>query len=317
MPQRKPHPIPSTSYPAQPCGARDASAAGGLDLLGEVRELTARQDRERAAQAVRLEAFGDGLEFTPANLTAVTLELRTLGAMSAQLMFEVGRRLVWVKENMADDETFGAWLQSSVGFTHRTANNYMAVARRVIAGGPEMAGLFLRGGASKAYALLEFSDDEARELVETGKVGDLSVDDVEVMSAVELRKKIRSLERRGEKGRQQLEAAEDRIADLEIELGRAVDKPNGDFLAQVHTAISALRRLCDEAESIESEDELVAWAGSGEVYRQVMVGLWHECERAVQQAQRIAPRANFRVVPGKGPVRIAGRAKPTDPKLHE
>ena len=61
------------------------------------------------------------------DLTQITTEIKTYENMAGQAIFEIGRRLNWVKEHDLVHGQFGDWLEE-VGINHRVANQFMKIA---------------------------------------------------------------------------------------------------------------------------------------------------------------------------------------------
>lgn len=61
------------------------------------------------------------------DLTQLTTEIKTYQNIGGQAIFEIGRRLKWVKEHDLVHGEFGKWLES-IQMNHRTANRFMKIA---------------------------------------------------------------------------------------------------------------------------------------------------------------------------------------------
>lgn len=64
------------------------------------------------------------------DLTQITTEIKTYENMAGQAIFEIGRRLNWVKEHDLAHGQFGDWLKE-VGISHRVANRFMKIANEL------------------------------------------------------------------------------------------------------------------------------------------------------------------------------------------
>lgn len=61
------------------------------------------------------------------DLTQITTEIKTYQNIGGQAIFEIGRRLKWVKEHDLAHGEFGKWLES-IGMNHSTANKFMTIS---------------------------------------------------------------------------------------------------------------------------------------------------------------------------------------------
>ena len=60
------------------------------------------------------------------NLTTVTTEIKAYQSIGGQAIFEIGRRLKWVKENDLTHGEFGKWLDS-IQMNQSTANKFVKI----------------------------------------------------------------------------------------------------------------------------------------------------------------------------------------------
>lgn len=60
------------------------------------------------------------------NLDQITTEIKTYQSIGGQAIFEIGRRLKWVKEHDLTHGQFGKWLES-IHLNHSTANKFMKI----------------------------------------------------------------------------------------------------------------------------------------------------------------------------------------------
>ncbi len=60
------------------------------------------------------------------NLDKITTEIKTYQSIGGQAIFEIGRRLKWVKEHDLTHGQFGKWLES-IHLNHSTANKFMKI----------------------------------------------------------------------------------------------------------------------------------------------------------------------------------------------
>lgn len=64
------------------------------------------------------------------DLTQITTEVRTYQTIGGQAIFEIGRRLKWVKENDLAHGEFGKWLES-IDMNHNMANKFMKIVSEI------------------------------------------------------------------------------------------------------------------------------------------------------------------------------------------
>ncbi|WAD03295.1 DUF3102 domain-containing protein (plasmid) [Levilactobacillus brevis] len=62
------------------------------------------------------------------NLTTVTTEIKTYQSIGGQAIFEIGRRLKWVKENDLAHGEYMKWLKESVNMNPTTAQRFVKIA---------------------------------------------------------------------------------------------------------------------------------------------------------------------------------------------
>lgn len=224
------------------------------------------EDREHekalAVQAdlLRLQPFSEGQEFDRwRNLQ----EIKALSQMNCLCLIEQGKRLIFHKENL----DHGAWLQdlSEAGLPERTAQRYMNAARK-LAGLPSLEAAKLT--MSKAYAFAEELDDEDIKLLTTqGEIGKVKLDDVERMTAGELRRALR-------KERTKRQGLEEEIEGLEGQLSN-VDQSTPErsplvrAFAKLMLDTTALRSEVEkDRESEKPElDELIEKSGESKADR--------------------------------------------------
>ncbi len=64
------------------------------------------------------------------NLTQLTTEIKTYQNIGGQAIFEIGRRLKWVKEHDLAHGEFGKWLED-ININHDTANRFMKISEEL------------------------------------------------------------------------------------------------------------------------------------------------------------------------------------------
>lgn len=123
------------------------------------------------------------------DIHTVTAEIRTIKETTKRLLLssyvEIGRRLVEAKELLPHGE-WGAWLETEVDFSQRTANELMRIFKEY---GTEQVSLFgdINSQAlanlsyTQAVLLLKVPKDEREEFVEENKIETLSTRELEAL----------------------------------------------------------------------------------------------------------------------------------------
>lgn len=129
------------------------------------------------------ERFDDGQPYVRSRVVS---EARFFMASSAEAMFELGKRLILIKENEPRGE-FMELVTERLGIPYRTAFRFMAASLKLTtvadANLPALASL----GKTKLFELLDEPSDDIQSLAEGGTVAGLNLDDMQAMSSRELR----------------------------------------------------------------------------------------------------------------------------------
>lgn len=129
------------------------------------------------------ERFGDGQAY---DRNRIVSEARFFMAASAEAMFELGKRLIVLKENEPHGE-FQQILVERLGIPDRTARRFMAVSIK-LCGVPDSKRPALAVlGKTKLFDLLDEPADDIEGLAEGGTVAGLHLDDMQAMSSRELK----------------------------------------------------------------------------------------------------------------------------------
>jgi len=270
---------------------RERNGTGGGQAQGLVAQaaLAEKKFEAEAGERIRLYApFDAGLDFNEANRRAVASELGRLATMHAMVAAEAGRRLLWAQAGWGSPKTFEIWLREHVPFSRRTAYYYMAIARGLDARPRVRAAL----EGKSAQAILEVLDVDAAELDDlerVGRTGELALEDVDRMTSGQLRQEIRKVRLRNKKGGEQLEAAEERVADLEIELRQRPRRPQADFIAAVGTAHAAMKSLREMLAPLGTEErEWRARLGDLVLAADILAGVERSASKLMAQTRRLA-----------------------------
>ncbi|KCX14529.1 hypothetical protein QWI44_12915 [Acinetobacter pittii] len=128
---------------------------------------------------------------------------------------EMGKCLVLLKESTPHGE-FKQRI-SMLNINERTARRFMSVALKFSKNG-QMSVLKAAGSQSKLLELLVLDDDEIAELNDGGSVNDITLDDIDCMTASELRKKLREIKADNEAKDQLLNKKDQKLNELDAKV---------------------------------------------------------------------------------------------------
>lgn len=156
--------------------------------------------------------FGNNL---PYDLTRIENEIGFLSATGSQVMLEMGKRFILIKEH----EQHGSFLESlnRMGYKPRSVQKMMQATLK-FSKTPSMAQL----GSTKLFELMTEDDDVIEELEEGGTVAGLTLDKIDKMSVSELKAKLREANAKAEEEQEikekQLLEKDEKINTLDAEL---------------------------------------------------------------------------------------------------
>jgi hypothetical protein len=165
---RRPNPTPEA--------APDGTTTEVLDAKGKALAVHSQLASDVA------HAYGDG---DPYERNRVIGQARVLMATSAEAMLELGKCLIQIKENEAHGD-FTEIVVGRLGIPERTARRFMSAALKFLAPGRKTATLAVLG-KSKLFELMDESGEDLDALAEGGTVAGLELDEIQAMSARELR----------------------------------------------------------------------------------------------------------------------------------
>ena len=123
------------------------------------------------------------------DLNVITAEINSFKQIAGQSIWEIGRRLNYVKEHDLAHGEFMKWL-NSIGFEQTEANRFMKVANEL----PNSATLHNLG--STALYLIATLPEEEREKEHTTSKGETkTVDEMTVRELQELKKQLKEKEK--------------------------------------------------------------------------------------------------------------------------
>lgn len=183
--------------------------------------------------------YGDGL---PYDRDRLVNETRFLMAQSAEAMLEAGKRLIILKEHEPHGE-FTEIVEERLGLGVRTVQMMMNASAKFMS--PALVSktkTFSLLGKSKLYELMMEPESDLEALAEGGSVKGMKLDEIDCMTARELRARLREQADKLEVKDRQLEAKDKKINDLDAELSA---KP-----APVYDLDSALESLDKQTRAI-------------------------------------------------------------------
>lgn len=172
---------------------------------------------DAGARAMALKPYSDGRAWNH------DLVVREIALHAEQIVisgYEIGRRLVWTKEELGHGR-FEAWLVESMPFTMRTAQRYMQIAEYLV-DNPKLLEPMARAGLKKALLLTTLAPDQVEALLgDQGGMPEAEIEGIDKVPYHELRKEVEKLrvERDMDRGTlkqkdEQLLRAKAEIADL-------------------------------------------------------------------------------------------------------
>lgn len=118
-------------------------------------------------------------------LEKIEKEIITLKNQTAENMIIMGQKFIEAKKLVPHGE-WGNWLEDKIGFSQRTANQFMRIAKEYISNSQAISNL----DATKIYLLLELPVEEREEFV--------NQNDLQSMSTRDMKKKLKDYKRNSE-----------------------------------------------------------------------------------------------------------------------
>lgn len=153
-------------------------------------------------------------ELTEFNIEKTTAEILILKDQTAQNIIEIGKRLIKVKENLPYGE-FTKWLQERIDISHRTANNFMKVAK-TFSNSQSLANL----GSTKLFLLAGLEEEDRQEVIQENNVEDMTTRELEqvVKEKKEIKKQLEEEQEYSEELQQAIKEKENQIRALQNEI---------------------------------------------------------------------------------------------------
>lgn len=237
MPRRKSTPATDMTQTVD-VQALDQAAA----LVGENQQRLTMIDAE----------YGDGL---PYDRQRIIYLCRDKTQELARHALELGRLLVLMKEHEPQGE-FQAAL-GEIGIAPRAAQKMMQAAVKFTGKKVVLASL----GQTKMLELLTEDDEELVALADGGTIAGQTLDDIDRMTASELRQKLREARRDKEAQEQLLQKKNEKIDQLDAELTQLDGKPKipswpelvSQSLAETSVAAGSILEACDKLEVLREQ----------------------------------------------------------------
>lgn len=250
---------------------------------------------QRSAEVAQ--RFGDG---QPYERHRVVSEARFFMAASAEAMFELGKRLIQLKENEPHGD-FTVIVTEQLAMPIRQAQLFMSAAVKLSALPAPNAKSLSHLGKTKLYDLLDEPADDLMELSEGGTVAGLNLDDMQAMSSRELRAALVEARKKAAAKDAVIAKKDQKLNELteaeERRRSAAPDEREAAQLADVReaglAAEMAVRRLvvaCAEVADTPASDAAGTAARQAvEFVAQVLAGLINERGFAVDFGEMVTP----------------------------
>lgn len=142
------------------------------------------------------------------DINVITAEINSYKQIAGQSIWEIGRRLNYVKENDLAHGEFGDWLKS-ISLNHHEANRFMKVAKEI----PNST-TYNNLGSNALYLLSTLPEEERTKQHETSKGETKTPDQMTVRELSELKKQLKQKDERINA----LESAEPRVIEKRVEV---------------------------------------------------------------------------------------------------
>lgn len=178
------------------------------------------------------------------DINVITAEINSYKQIAGQSIWEIGRRLNYVKENDLSHGEFGEWL-NSIGINHPEANRMMKVAKEI-----PYSSTLTNLGTTALYLITTLPEEERTKQHETSKGETKTPDQMTVRELSELKKQLKQKDERINA----LESAEPRVIEKRVEV------PPSDYysLKQANESLTdELLRTHEQIKQIESRESLL------------------------------------------------------------
>lgn len=145
------------------------------------------------------------------DINILTAEINSYKQIAGQSIWEIGRRLNYVKENDLVHGEFGDWLKS-ISLNHHEANRFMKVAKEI----PNST-TYNNLGSNALYLLSTLPEEERTQPHETAKGETKTPDEMTVRELQELKKQLKAKDK-------QIDNLSDVINDMSVQQPEVVEK---------------------------------------------------------------------------------------------
>ena len=189
-------------------------------------------------------------ELTDFNIEKTTAEILILKDQTAQNIIEIGKRLIEVKENLPYGE-FTKWLQERIDISHRTANNFMKVAK-TFSNSQSLANL----GSTKLFLLAGLEEEDRQEVMQENNVEDMTTRELEqvVKEKKEIKKQLEEEQEYSEELQQAIKEKENQIRALQNEIEN-IQTPEKEIIEKEVIKEVVPENLILEKQALEKELE--------------------------------------------------------------
>ena len=178
------------------------------------------------------------------DINVITAEINSYKQIAGQSIWEIGRRLNYVKENDLSHGEFGSWVES-IGIDRSEAFKFMKVAEKL----PNVE-TFQHLGSTALYIMTTIPEEERTKQHETSKGETKTPDQMTVRELSELKKQLKQKDERITA----LESAEPRVIEKRVEV------PPSDYysLKRANESLTdELLRTHEQIKQIESRESLL------------------------------------------------------------
>lgn len=189
-------------------------------------------------------------ELTEFNIEKTTAEILILKDQTAQNIIEIGKRLIKVKENLEHGE-FTKWLEERIDISHRTANNFMKVAK-TFSNSQSIANL----GSTKLFLLAGLDEEDRQELIQENNVEDMTTRELEqvVREKKEITKQLKIEQEYSNELQESIKEKEKQIRTLQNEIEN-IQMPEKEIIEKEVIKEVVPKNLILEKQALEKELE--------------------------------------------------------------
>ena len=144
------------------------------------------------------------------DISIITAEINSYKQIAGQSIWEIGRRLNYVKENDLAHGEFGKWLDS-ISMNHHEANRFMKVVKEL----PNST-TYNNLGSNALYLITTLPEEERTKEHTTSKGETKTPDEMTVRELKDLKKQLKEKDSQLSEKDKQLKEHEERIEELEL-----------------------------------------------------------------------------------------------------